>query len=128
MLMTAPPNQAICNLPFDRPRRHIRWSILREMMFGLLNGAACRLIKICAAKYHAANHDFTIERGGICVYPRLSRSTTTTVHRIRRGPLTTGLKELTRLLGDGSFSPGTNALSARPGGRGLKRQTRGALA
>jgi circadian clock protein KaiC len=66
-------------------------------------------------KYHGGYHDFTIERGGLCVYPRLIAADH---HRsFSSDPVTTGLTELDALLGDGLF-PGTNALLAGPAGVG----------
>jgi len=74
-----------------------------------------RVIKMRGLKYHGGYHDFTIERGGICVYPRLIAAQHHRTHST--DPVTTGLKELDALLGDGLF-PGTNALMAGPAGVG----------
>ncbi|WP_138936201.1 ATPase domain-containing protein [Roseovarius arcticus] len=74
-----------------------------------------RVIKMRGLKYYGGYHDFTIERGGICVYPRLIAAEH---HRsFSSEPVTTGLAELDALLGDGLF-PGTNALLAGPAGVG----------
>ncbi len=74
-----------------------------------------RVIKMRGLKYHGGYHDFTIERGGICVYPRLVAANH---HRsFSSEPVTTGLNELDLLLGDGLF-PGTNTLLAGPAGVG----------
>lgn len=74
-----------------------------------------RVIKLRGVKYHGGYHDFTIEKGGICVYPRLVAADH---HRsFCSEPVTTGLAELDALLGDGLF-PGTNALLAGPAGVG----------
>ncbi len=74
-----------------------------------------RVIKMRGLKYHGGYHDFSIEKGGICVYPRLIAAEHHRVHSTE--PVTTGLKELDALLGDGLF-PGTNALLAGPAGVG----------
>lgn len=74
-----------------------------------------RVIKMRGLKYRGGYHDFTIETGGICVYPRLIAA-----HHHREfpaEPVTTGLAELDALLGDGLF-PGTNALLTGPAGIG----------
>ena len=74
-----------------------------------------RVIKMRGLKYHGGYHDFTIEKGGICVYPRLIAAEH---HRaFSTEPVTTGLAELDALLGEGLF-PGTNALLAGPAGVG----------
>lgn len=74
-----------------------------------------RVIKMRGLKYHGGYHDFSIERGGLCVYPRLIAANH---HRsFSSEPVTTGLTELDALLGDGLF-PGTNALLAGPAGVG----------
>ena len=74
-----------------------------------------RVIKMRGLKYFGGYHDFTIEKGGICVYPRLIAARHHRNHST--APVTTGLKELDALLGDGLF-PGTNALLAGPAGVG----------
>lgn len=74
-----------------------------------------RVIKMRGLQYLGGYHDFTIERGGICVYPRLVAAQHHRPHSTE--PVTTGLKELDSLLGDGLF-PGTNALLAGPAGVG----------
>ncbi len=74
-----------------------------------------RVTKMRWLKYHGGYHDFTIERGGICVYPRLIAA-----HHHRNfsaEPVTTGLTELDATLGDGLF-PGTNTLLSGPAGVG----------
>lgn len=74
-----------------------------------------RVIKMRGLQYHGGYHDFTIERGGICVYPRLIAADH---HRsFSAAPVTTGLPELDALLGDG-LVPGTNALLTGPAGVG----------
>lgn len=74
-----------------------------------------RVIKMRGLKYHGGYHDITIQRGGICVYPRLIAANH---HRIFSAePVTTGLAGLDALLGKGLF-PGTNTLLAGPAGVG----------
>ncbi len=74
-----------------------------------------RIIKMRGLKYRGGYHDFTIERGGVCLYPRLIAADH---HRtFLSDPVTTGLEGLDALLGDGLF-PGTNALLAGPAGVG----------
>lgn len=74
-----------------------------------------RVVKMRGLKYYGGYHDFTIERGGICVYPRLIAADH---HRsFPADPVTTGLLELDALLGEGLF-PGTNTLLAGPAGVG----------
>tara|TARA_R110002049_G_scaffold29972_2_gene101923 strand:+ start:16307 stop:17824 length:1518 start_codon:yes stop_codon:yes gene_type:complete len=74
-----------------------------------------RVIKMRGLKYHGGYHDFTIEKGGICVYPRLIAANH---HRsFCSAAVATGLAELDALLGGGLF-PGTTALLAGPAGVG----------
>ncbi|MFX0541514.1 ATPase domain-containing protein [Roseovarius sp. S4756] len=74
-----------------------------------------RIVKMRGLKYHGGYHDFSIERGGICVYPRLIAAEH---HRsFSTDPVTTGLAELDALLGEGLF-PGTNTLLVGPAGVG----------
>lgn len=74
-----------------------------------------RVVKMRGLKYLGGYHDFTIERGGICVYPRLIAANH---HRsFSTAPVTTGLAGLDALLGEGLF-PGTNTLLAGPAGAG----------
>ena len=74
-----------------------------------------RVVKLRGVKYSGGYHDFTIEKGGICVYPRLIASDH---HRgFSADPVTTGLTGLDGLLGDGLF-PGTNTLLSGPAGVG----------
>ncbi len=74
-----------------------------------------RVIKMRGLRYRGGYHDFTIEKGGINVYPRLVAADH---HRaFSLAPVTTGLVGLDALLGSGLF-PGTNALLAGPAGVG----------
>ena len=74
-----------------------------------------RIVKMRGLKYHGGYHDFTIESGGLRVYPRLIAAN----HKrsFSSEPVTTGLDALDALLGDGLF-PGTNTLLAGPAGVG----------
>ncbi|MDF1834213.1 MAG: ATPase domain-containing protein [Alteraurantiacibacter sp. bin_em_oilr2.035] len=74
-----------------------------------------RVIKMRGLDYRGGYHDFTIQRGGLCVYPRLVASEH---HRdFDAEPVTTGLEELDALLG-GGLPPGTNTLLTGPAGVG----------
>ena len=74
-----------------------------------------RVVKMRGLKYRGGFHDFTIERGGLVVYPRLVASEH---HRpFDPTPVTTGLAGLDRLLGDG-LVPGTSTLLTGPAGVG----------
>lgn len=74
-----------------------------------------RVVKMRGLKYYGGFHDFTIEHGGIRVYPRLIAAEH---HReFSKEPVTTGVPELDALLGDGLF-PGTNTLLSGPAGVG----------
>ncbi|MBU1756428.1 MAG: AAA family ATPase [Alphaproteobacteria bacterium] len=74
-----------------------------------------RVVKMRGLKYSGGFHDFTIERGGLVVYPRLVASEH---HReFDPAPVTTGLAGLDRLLGDG-LVPGTSTLLTGPAGVG----------
>ncbi|MBS1300951.1 ATPase domain-containing protein [Loktanella sp. SALINAS62] len=74
-----------------------------------------RVVKMRGLKYYGGYHDFTIEQGGLQVYPRLVAAD----HKrtFPNAPVTTGLTELDALLGDGLY-PGTNTLLAGPAGVG----------
>src|SRR6266702_2046260 len=76
--------------------------------------AACAWLK-CAASSFAKFHDFTLETGGIDVYPRLVAAK----HHVEFSsePLTTGSDGLDDMLG-GGLIPGTNALLIGPSGAG----------
>lgn len=74
-----------------------------------------RVIKMRGVKYHGGYHDFTIEKGGLCVYPRLIAADH--ARDFSADAVTTGLDELDALLG-GGLVPGTNALLAGPAGVG----------
>ena len=74
-----------------------------------------RIVKMRGLKYRGGYHDFTIERGGLCIYPRLIASEHS--RAFDDTPVATGLAELDDLLG-GGLVPGTNTLLAGPAGAG----------
>ncbi|GGE16434.1 circadian clock protein KaiC [Primorskyibacter flagellatus] len=74
-----------------------------------------RIVKMRGLKYHGGYHDFTIERGGLQVYPRLIAADHEA--KFSSDPISTGLAGLDALLGDG-LVPGTNALLSGPAGVG----------
>jgi circadian clock protein KaiC len=73
------------------------------------------VVKMRATSYIGGYHDFTIDTGGLSVYPRLVASE----HEVNvpRRLLSTGLPDLDALLG-GGFESGTNALLLGPAGSG----------
>ncbi len=74
-----------------------------------------RVMKFRGRKFRGGYHDYTIETGGLCVYPRLVASE----HRtdFAPAPVSTGVAGLDRLLG-GGLVPGTNTLLVGPAGVG----------
>ena len=74
-----------------------------------------RVIKLRGVNFRHGFHDFTIETGGIRVYPRLVASE----HgdRFVPTPMSSGLPELDELLG-GGLAPGTTTLLLGPAGSG----------
>ncbi len=74
-----------------------------------------RIVKMRGLRYRGGYHDFTIERGGVCVYPRLVASEHKADFDIT--PVSTGLAALDALLGTG-LVPGTNTLLTGPAGVG----------
>lgn len=74
-----------------------------------------RIVKMRGSRYRGGYHDFTIEPGGIRVYPRLVSSE----HRREFSVdlVQTGMAPLDALLG-GGLAPGTNALLIGPAGVG----------
>ncbi len=74
-----------------------------------------RVIKLRGSDFRGGFHDFTIEAGGLVVYPRLVASE----HHSEFGhsAVSTGNVELDRMLG-GGLMPGTNALLIGPSGAG----------
>lgn len=74
-----------------------------------------RIVKMRGLKYHGGYHDFTIETGGLHVYPRLVAADH--AGSFPTDPVSTGLPGLDSLLGEG-LVPGTNALLTGPSGVG----------
>ncbi len=74
-----------------------------------------RVVKMRGSQFRGGFHDFSIEPGGLVVYPRL----TAREHHSEFGhnPVSTGSAELDQLLG-GGLNPGTNALLIGPSGAG----------
>ncbi|MES2441814.1 MAG: ATPase domain-containing protein [Pseudomonadota bacterium] len=74
-----------------------------------------RVVKMRGVKYRGGYHDFTIETGGVAVFPRLIAAE----HHTAFGEelLSTGLPRLDDMLG-GGLSAGTNALFNGPSGVG----------
>lgn len=74
-----------------------------------------RVTKLRGVGFHTGYHDFDIERGGLCVYPRLVASD----HRpgFEAGCVSTGLAGLDALLG-GGLDRGTSLLLTGPPGTG----------
>ena len=74
-----------------------------------------RVAKMRGIKFREGFHDFTLETGGIDVYPRLVAAE----HHAEfaRAPVSTGSEGLDAMLG-GGLVPGTNALLIGPSGVG----------
>ncbi len=73
------------------------------------------IVKMRGVRYRGGYHDFEIERGGLCVYPRLVASDYGTLEA--GASVTTGSSELDALLG-GGLVPGTSTLLTGPAGVG----------
>lgn len=71
--------------------------------------------KLRASRYREGFHDYTIETGGVVVYPRLVASEHVPGHEIK--PLSSGAPELDALLG-GGLDSGTSTLLLGPAGCG----------
>lgn len=78
------------------------------------------VIKMRGVRYRGGYHDFEIERGGLCVYPRLVAAE----HgdSFDETALSTGSEHLDRLLG-GGVVPGTTTLLSGPAGVGKTTAT-----
>ncbi|TCD13888.1 ATPase domain-containing protein [Oricola cellulosilytica] len=74
-----------------------------------------RIVKMRGMQYSGGFHDFSIEKGGVSVYPRLIAAEH--YRKFAKAPVTTGLAGLDALLGEG-LAPGTNALLTGPAGVG----------
>jgi len=74
-----------------------------------------RVVKLRGSRFRGGFHDFTIQPGGLAVYPRLVAHE----HHSEFGhtPVSTGCSELDQLLG-GGLNPGTNSLLIGPSGAG----------
>jgi circadian clock protein KaiC len=85
-------------------------------------GARRRLLvaKMRGLKFREGHHDFTIERGGLVVYPRLvaaEHKTNPAAGNTPREQATSGIPELDALLG-GGLHYGTSTLALGPAGSG----------
>ncbi|MCP3734619.1 AAA family ATPase [Sphingomonas sp. RP10(2022)] len=78
------------------------------------------VVKMRGVRYRGGYHDFEIERGGLCVYPRLVASDHAT--REAGDVVSTGSEELDALLG-GGLAPGTATLLTGPAGVGKTTAT-----
>jgi circadian clock protein KaiC len=74
-----------------------------------------RVVKFRGVQFRGGYHDYTIEKGGLAVYPRLVAGQYGT--GLSSVPVSTGLPELDSLLG-GGLVPGTNTLVVGPTGTG----------
>lgn len=74
-----------------------------------------RVVKLRGSPFRGGFHDFTIEPGGLAVYPRLVAHDHHT--KFDHAPVTTGNAEFDQLLG-GGLNPGTNTLLIGPSGAG----------
>ncbi|TCD01894.1 circadian clock protein KaiC [Erythrobacteraceae bacterium CFH 75059] len=74
-----------------------------------------RIIKMRGMRYRGGYHDFTIETGGLAVYPRLIAAEHARDHDMTA--VSSGLPALDKLLG-GGLVPGTNTLLVGPAGVG----------
>lgn len=75
-----------------------------------------RIIKYRGSQFRGGFHDFTIQRGGVVVFPRL-RATEHRQKEFERTRLTSGLTELDALLG-GGVEQGSSTLIIGPAGTG----------
>jgi circadian clock protein KaiC len=79
-----------------------------------------RVIKMRGVKFRGGYHDFTIEKGGLCVFPRLvaaEHGHSATNDAYKRAQKSTGVQELDQLLG-GGLTSGTSTLVIGPAGAG----------
>lgn len=99
--------------------------MLEQMLLGF--GAQRRrlhVLKMRGVKFRGGYHDFTIERGGLCVYPRLVAAEHG--NAFDGAAVSTGLPQLDELLG-GGLLPGTATLLSGPAGVGKTTTTVQAL-
>jgi circadian clock protein KaiC len=73
------------------------------------------VVKMRGVRFRGGYHDFEIERGGLCVYPRLAAAEHVSVEAGE--PVSTGSAQLNALLG-GGLVPGTATLLTGPAGVG----------
>jgi circadian clock protein KaiC len=73
------------------------------------------VVKMRGVRFRGGYHDFEIERGGLCVYPRLVAAEHVSVEAGE--PVSTGSAQLNALLG-GGLVPGTATLLTGPAGVG----------
>lgn len=73
------------------------------------------VVKMRGVRYRGGYHDFEIERGGLCVYPRLVAAEHS--HEFDDAPVSAGSAEFDALLG-GGLIPGTSTLLTGPAGVG----------
>lgn len=95
--------------------------MLEQMLLGF--GAQRRrlhVLKMRGVKFRGGYHDFTIERGGLCVYPRLVAAEHG--NAFDGAAVSTGSPELDELLG-GGLLPGTATLLSGPAGVGKTTTT-----
>lgn len=78
------------------------------------------VLKMRGVKFRGGYHDFEIERGGLCVYPRLVAAEHG--NSFDEAPLSTGSRHLDELLG-GGLMPGTATLLSGPAGVGKTTTT-----
>ncbi len=83
-----------------------------------------RVVKLRGSPFRGGYHDFTIQRGGLAVYPRLVANE----HHSEFDPtfVSTGNAGLDQLLG-GGLNPGTNTLLTGPSGTGKTTMATSAL-
>ncbi len=74
-----------------------------------------RVVKLRGSRYRGGYHDFTIETGGVSVFPRLVAAEHR--HEFAREAITSGVDELDALLG-GGLDRGTSTLILGPAGSG----------
>ncbi|MDP9127616.1 MAG: AAA family ATPase [Pseudomonadota bacterium] len=74
-----------------------------------------RVSKLRGQRYRGGYHDFTIVKGGLCVFPRIVASEHT--QSAHQGNLTSGVPQLDSLLG-GGIERGTSVLLLGPAGAG----------
>ncbi len=74
-----------------------------------------RVRKLRGCDYLSGAHDFSLQRGGVSVYPRLVAATHKAAPRL--APLTSGVAQIDALTG-GGIPPGSSTLMAGPAGIG----------